>query len=149
MTSLPHQNDVDAKSAQTGMPGLSSSQIDTLRHALQGTKAKIVLPHEEGYEAAIRCWSKAAEKPAGVAIIPTNAEEVSLAVKFAVETGLELAVKGGGHSSSGASCTDGGVLIDLSAMRAVKVDPSEQLIYVQGGNAQSWPRLLQPSTQLH
>lgn len=130
MTSLPHHNGIDAKSAQPKGPGPTRSQIDLLRHAFQGTEAKIVLPHEEGYSAAIRCWSKAVEKPAGVAIIPTNAKEVSIAVKFAVETGLELAVKGGGHSSSGASCTDGGVLIDLSAMRTVKVDSAEQLIYV-------------------
>ncbi|KAH0362084.1 hypothetical protein KCU65_g8307, partial [Aureobasidium melanogenum] len=133
MASQPHQNGGDAKSGQSDKSGLSSPQIDILRQAFQGTKAKIVLPRDEGYGAAIRCWSKAAEKPAGVAIIPTNAEEVSIAVNFAVKTGLELAVKGGGHSSSGASCTDGGVLIDLSAMRAVRVDPAEQLIYVEGG----------------
>lgn len=137
MVSLPHHNGGDAKSVQSDRFGLSSSQIDALRHALQETKAKFVLPHEEGYDGAIRCWSKAAEKPAGVAVIPTNAEEVSIAVKFAVDTGLELAVKGGGHSSSGASCTDGGVLIDLSVMRAVRVDPAEQLIYVEGGNARN------------
>lgn len=145
VASLPHQNGVDANRAQLEKTSLSDPQINTLRHAFEGTKAKIVLPHEDGHSAAIRCWSKAAEKPAGVAIIPTNAEEVCIAVKFAVETGLELAVKGGGHSSSGASCTDGGVLIDLSAMRAVKVDPAKQLIYVQGGDPQLWPRLDKPS----
>ncbi|KAG9604326.1 hypothetical protein KCU77_g749, partial [Aureobasidium melanogenum] len=133
MASLSHQNGIDAKSTHPEKPALSSPQVDTLRQALQETKAKIILPHEAGYDAAIRCWSKAAEKPASVAVIPTSAEEVSIVVRFAVKTGLELAVKGGGHSSSGASCTDGGVLIDLSAMRAVKVDPAEQLIYVQGG----------------
>ena len=116
---------------------LSSSHIDALRHALHGTKARVVLPHEEGYDAAIRCWSRAAEKPASVAVIPTNTEEVSIVIKVATNTGAELAIKGGGHSSAGASCTDGGILIDLSAMRAVKVDPAEQLIFIQGGKCSS------------
>lgn len=133
MASQSYQNGGDAKTIQPARSSLSSSQINTLRQAFQDTKAEVVLPHDEDYGAAIRCWSKAAEKPAGVAIIPTNAEEVSIAVSFAVETGLELAVKGGGHSSSGASCTDGGVLIDLSAMRAVRVNLAEQIAYVEGG----------------
>lgn len=55
------------------------------------------------------------------------------AVKYANDQGLDLAVKGGGHSTAGASSTDGGLLINLSKMRHVNVDAEKRLLYVQGG----------------
>jgi hypothetical protein len=60
-------------------------------------------------------------------------EEVSKLVKFASDNKLDLAVKGGGHSTGGTSSTEGGLAIDLSGMRNVRVDQDSKLIVAQGG----------------
>jgi FAD/FMN-containing dehydrogenase len=59
--------------------------------------------------------------------------DVAAAVRFAVAEGLEIAVRGGGHNVSGRSVLDGGLVIDLSLMRGVDVDPAAKLARVQGG----------------
>lgn len=64
---------------------------------------------------------------------PTNAEDVSKAVLFAQKNDLEVAVLGGGHSTSGSSSSEGGLVIDLSKMRQVTVDPEKGTIKAQGG----------------
>ena len=113
---------------------VSKDDIDNLRQLLRGTQAEVRGPGDEGYDKSIDRWSKAAEKPAGVAIAPTSAEEVSVVVKYAAQHGLEVAVKGGGHSTAGVSSTDGGILIDLqSRMRKVTVDEDKKQLHVQGG----------------
>lgn len=107
--------------------------IVALRKALSNTEAQVLGPADEGYLTTIKRWSRAAEKSAAISVVPITAEEVSIAVKYASEHNLDLAVKGGGHSTAGASSTNGGVLIDLSGMRDVKVDPEKKLLHVQGG----------------
>lgn len=88
----------------------------------------------EPYINSIRRWSRAAEKPAGACLIPKSAEAVGVAVKYASEHNLKIAVKGGGHSTAGASSTDGGLLIDLNThMRTTKVDVGSKTIKVGGG----------------
>nr|POE53384.1 fad-linked oxidoreductase [Quercus suber] len=111
----------------------TESDINQLRKLLAGTKAKVLGPADDEYTKSIERWSRAAEKPAGIAVVPSTAHEVAVAVKFATENSFDLAVKGGGHSTSGASSTDGGILIDLGRMRDVRVDPEQKLLYVQGG----------------
>ena len=111
----------------------SAADIRALKNALVGTDAEVFGPCDEGYSATLERWSQTAEKPAGVSVLPSSAEEVSVAVKYATENGLDLAVKGGGHSTSGASSTDGGVLVNLGRMRHVKVDPEKKVLFVQGG----------------
>jgi FAD/FMN-containing dehydrogenase len=73
-----------------------------------------------------------ADRPALVAHC-TGAADVAAAVDFAREHGIEITVRGGGHSIAGLSSAEGGLLIDLSAMRAVEVDPEARLARVQGG----------------
>lgn len=112
---------------------VNAEDVQKMRNLLSGTDAQVFGPSDEGYSATIERWSRAAEKPAGVSIVPTTDKEVSIAVKYATDNGLDLAIKGGGHSTAGASSTDGGLLINLGKMRAVRVDPVKQLLYVQGG----------------
>jgi FAD/FMN-containing dehydrogenase len=108
--------------------------IIALRELLSHSQAKVLTPQDSGYNASIARWSRAAEKPVGVSIVPTTPEEVAIAVKYAIDHDLDVAVKGGGHSTAGASSTHGGLLIDLrSGMNGVRVDADEKLIYAQGG----------------
>jgi FAD/FMN-containing dehydrogenase len=83
-----------------GKRNVTDADISKLKELLSGTNAHVRGPSDPDYTKSIDRWSKAAEKQAGVAIVPTSAEEVSVAVKYAAEQGLDLAVKGGGHSVS-------------------------------------------------
>ena len=112
---------------------VTDDDIKHLRDLLSSTSAHVLAPGDEGYAHSIERWSRAAEKPAGVAIAPTTASEVSTAVKYATDNNLDLGVKGGGHSTAGASSTHGGVLIDLGRMRNVTVDTQTQRLRVEGG----------------
>ncbi|KAM0704888.1 hypothetical protein Q7P35_007675 [Cladosporium inversicolor] len=113
---------------------VTNEDITALRALLSTTAAKVLTPSDPDYATSIARWSRAAEKPAGASIIPTTAAEVGIALKYANDHDIDLAVKGGGHSTAGASSTSGGLLVDLRAgMRGVRVDAEKQLLYVQGG----------------
>ncbi|CAG8892004.1 unnamed protein product [Penicillium nalgiovense] len=64
---------------------------------------------------------------------PTNTEDLAITVRFARDSRLDLAVKGGGHSTDTSSTSDGGILIDLGGMRQVTVNPTDSTITAQGG----------------
>ncbi len=115
---------------------ITNDDISSLKSLLSSTSATVLTPNDTDYSASIKRWSSAAEKPAGVVVTPTSAEEVAIVVKYATENGIDLAVKGGGHSTAGVSSTDGGLLIDLNAkMRKVDVDTDKKLFIIQGGAA--------------
>ena len=124
--------------------GSIAQPTPTTRFKINATNTKelkSLLPHstlltpEDGdaYIASITRWSSAANKPAGLCLVPKSADEISIAVRYASEHNVDVAVKGGGHSTAGASSTDGGLLIDLGAMRAVSVNTDEKTITAQGG----------------
>lgn len=65
---------------------------------------------------------------------PVDAEDVSRAILFAKSSNLQIAIRGGGHSTSGTSAAEGGLVIDLSKhLNNVRIDPGNKLAYVQGG----------------
>ncbi len=64
---------------------------------------------------------------------PTSSSEVATAIRFAREHDLALAVRSGGHSAAGHSCCDGGLVVDMSRMRGVSVDPATRLATSNGG----------------
>lgn len=113
---------------------INADDISTLKSLLSATSPTLLTPQDQEYPASISRWSRAAEKPAGLVLTPSTAEEVAIAVKYATEQGIDVSVKGGGHSTAGVSSTDGGLLIDLHAkMRAVDVDVDRKLFRIQGG----------------
>lgn len=121
---------------------IRENDIQALGSLLEGTSAKLILPdNSDEYKAAIARWSMAASKPAGLVVQPSNPQEVSTVVEYANQNNIELAVKGGGHSTAGASSTEGGLLIYLQSMRQVSVEdwPTEpgQKVFRIGGGA-SW-----------
>ncbi|KPI40358.1 6-hydroxy-D-nicotine oxidase [Cyphellophora attinorum] len=117
----------------TSKSKVSPRDIDAIKQLLAGTSATVVTPDDSGYHDTIKRWSMAASKPAGVSILPTTADEVAKVVKYASENNLDLAVKGGGHSTAGASSTDGGLLFDLGKMRKVTFDKEREVLVIGGG----------------
>ncbi|KAH7380511.1 FAD binding domain-containing protein [Phaeosphaeria sp. MPI-PUGE-AT-0046c] len=114
---------------------INNDDISRLRDLIKDTDAEIVTSTEkEAYAASVRRWSRAAEKPAGACLVPKSADTISLALKYASEQNIDIAVKGGGHSTAGASSTDGGLLIDLNIhMRTTSVDAEKKIVRVGGG----------------
>lgn len=109
---------------------LTSEAIDQLRAQV---RADVLRPGEDGYDTARRIWNGMIDHHPGAIIRCLGAADVMAAVRFAAEHGIELSVKGGGHNVAGKAVTDGGLMIDLSLMRTVRVDPAAQRAQVGPG----------------
>jgi FAD/FMN-containing dehydrogenase len=121
----------EEKMTETLAPVLGEATVQELRDALRG---ELLLPGDDGYIEAKQVWNGAhdARMPAAVAVC-TGVADVIAALGFARAHDLTIAVRGGGHSVAGLSTVDGGMLIDLSAMRNVRVDPNARIAYVGPG----------------
>jgi FAD/FMN-containing dehydrogenase len=112
------------------VPPRETIAFDELSRSFRG---ELLLPASPGYDAARRIWNGATDRrPACIARCRGTAD-VAAAVRFARNRNLEIAVRGGGHNVAGTAVCDYGIVIDLSAMRAVSVDPVERTALVQGG----------------
>lgn len=112
------------------MNRLPAVKVDALKRGLRG---ELVLPDDPGYDAARSIWNAMIDKrPALIARCASTADVV-LAVNFAREAGIPLAVRGGGHNIAGSALCDDGLVVDLSAMRAAQVDPKASRVVVEGG----------------
>ena len=109
---------------------LDDSAVDDLRKAFDG---EIVRPTDAAYETARRAWNGMVDKRPAIVVRPRGTADVAAAVRFARKHDLEVAVRCGGHGTSGQSVTEGGVVIDLGLMRGVRVDPAARRAWVQGG----------------
>jgi FAD/FMN-containing dehydrogenase len=104
--------------------------FDALSARLAG---ELITPGDPGYETARRIWNGVIDKrPAAIARC-ADADDVALAIRFAAERGLPLAVRGGGHNVAGTAVVEDGLVIDLSTMRSVRLDASRLSVHVQGG----------------
>src|SRR3954452_4480820 len=109
---------------------IRSVRADHLRQAFGG---EIILPGDPGYDDARRVWNGMIDRRPALVVRPRNVADVTAAVRFARDTALPLAIRGGGHSLPGLSTCDDGIVIDLSAMRAVAVDPAARTARTEGG----------------
>ncbi|HEY0620180.1 MAG TPA: FAD-binding oxidoreductase [Kribbella sp.] len=112
------------------MTQLADSILGDLRTTIGGP---VLGPLDPGYDDARRLWNAAIDRRPAVIARCQSAEDVSRAVEFAVANGLEIAVRGGAHSLSGASTVDDGLMIDLSLLNQVRVDPEAKRAQVGGG----------------
>jgi FAD/FMN-containing dehydrogenase len=97
-------------------------------------KGDIVTPSSPDYEQAIVRWAKNAQKNAKIIAFVKGEEDVVLAIKYAKQNNLPMAVHCGGHSAAGASSIEGGLVIDLARhMSYCKVDEEKKFAYVGGG----------------
>jgi FAD/FMN-containing dehydrogenase len=117
--------------SHTIAPVLGEATVQELREAVRGN---IVTPGEPGYEEACRIWNGAHDDRRPALIVScAGAADVIAAVGFARSNDLTIAVRGGGHSVAGFSTCDDGIVIDLSPMAGVRVDPSARRASVGGG----------------
>ncbi len=94
---------------------------------------ELLLPDHADYDAARHVWNGMIDRrPAAIARCQSVAD-VQAAVNFAREQGLEIAIRGGGHNAAGLAVVDNGLVIDLTAMNAVQVDPGQRLARAGGG----------------
>jgi FAD/FMN-containing dehydrogenase len=107
--------------------------MSDLQSFKQSFKGDVVTPLDADYADAISRWAANTQRNAQVVAFVKDAQDVALAIKYARENKLPIAIKCGGHSPGGASSTEG-LVIDLSRhMNSVRVDPEQKLAYVGGG----------------
>jgi FAD/FMN-containing dehydrogenase len=104
--------------------------IETFRHGFHG---QALLPSDAGYASARRIWNARIDKHPGLIARCSGVADVVRAVKFAGANNLLVAVRGGGHNVAGRALCDDGMVIDLSAMNGVCVDPELRTVRVQAG----------------
>ena len=107
---------------------------------------KLIRPQDGDYEQARQVWNGAIDKRPALIARCTTAADVVAVVNLARETRTPLAVRGGGHNVAGSGVCDGGVVLDLSGMRAVTVDPAGRRAHAGGGA--TWADL-DGATQAH
>lgn len=124
--------DVDAVTGDGRPVRLTGKSIDDLRSALRG---RVLLAADDGYDDARRILNPSFDKRPALIAQVTGTADIRTAVDFARDNGgLLLAVKCGGHSMSGQSTCDRGMMIDLSSFRDVRVDPVARRAWVTGGS---------------
>src|SRR6202521_2393841 len=94
---------------------------------------EVVLPGDADYDRSRVVWNAIADRRPAIIARCARSDDVVAAVRFAQEQNLLIAVRGGGHSVGGFSTCDGGIVIDLSLMRGVTVDPQRKVATAQGG----------------
>src|SRR5579884_27615 len=105
----------------------------TLQNFKANLHGELIVPGDETYDNARRVWNGMIDKyPAAIARC-VDVADVVRAVQFARNQHLEVAVRGGGHSFAGNGTCDGGLVIDLSPMKRVQVDPVKRIARVQAG----------------
>ncbi len=110
------------------------SDFAGLKDGLRGTA---IVGGEEGYDDARTVFNSMIDRRPAVIVQCEGIPDVVTALGFARERGLEVAVRGGGHSVAGMALTDGGVVIDLRRMNSVEVDPEARTAVVGGGATMS------------
>ncbi|SEP16159.1 FAD/FMN-containing dehydrogenase [Halogranum amylolyticum] len=109
---------------------LEETTIQTFSDQIHG---EVLQPDDEGYDEARTIWNAMIDKEPAVIARCTGTADVMTAVDFARDLSLRLAVKGGGHNVAGTALCDDGLVIDLSPMDSVRVDPDTQTARVQAG----------------
>lgn len=96
-------------------------------------KGEVLEPADDGFDDARGLWNTRFDRSPEAIALCTNSADVGASIDFARRTNVRLSVKGGGHSYAANSITDGGLLIDLSSMKAIRVDTEANSVTVEGG----------------
>jgi FAD/FMN-containing dehydrogenase len=108
----------------------TGATLEAFRKELRG---EVITPEDRSYEDARRIWNAMVDKRPALIARCLNPDDVAAAVRFARDQGLPLSVKGGGHGVAGKAIRENGLVIDLSLMNGLQVDPDRRTARVEGG----------------
>lgn len=109
---------------------LNPTRIAALRSSVRGP---VVLPGDPGYDDARAVWNGMIDRRPACIVQAAAASDVAPVLALARETGLPLAIRGGGHNVAGKGTVDGGIVLDMGALRAVAVDAAARTVRVESG----------------
>src|SRR5580704_10486443 len=112
-------------------PRLNAPAIAAFRRHLRGVT---LLPSDPGYVLKRRVWNAAIDKWPAAIVLCADAEDVAFALQIATDHGIAVTVRGGGHNVAGRAVDDGSLLLDMSALRGVSINPESRIATVQGGS---------------
>src|SRR6266705_2418913 len=110
-----------------------SMNLTPLQEFKSGLRGEVLDPGNAGYSSARRVWNGLIDRYPALIVRCTDHIDVLRAVQFAGSQNLPVAVRGGGHSSPGYSVCDDGIVIDLSQMRDISIDPVKGIARTQAG----------------
>jgi hypothetical protein len=109
---------------------IAPASLGNLRAQFRGA---LLQPGEEGYDEARRIWNGAIDRRPALIARCAGADDVVTAVRFARERDLDVSIRGGGHAVAGHAVCDGGLMIDLSLMKAIRIDSEARTARAAGG----------------
>jgi FAD/FMN-containing dehydrogenase len=104
-----------------------------MTEAIAGFRGEVIAPDDQTYDDSRRVWNAMFDRRPALIVRPTSVADVATAIRYARDRDLEIAIRSGAHSACGHSTTDGGLVIDLSKLRGVTVDPEKRTARVLGG----------------
>ena len=107
-----------------------AQSIEPLKAALRG---QLIQPEDAAYDAARRVYNGMIDKRPKLIVRAVDVADVMAAVRYGAENGLLTAIRGGGHNGAGLGTCDGGLVIDLSPMKGVRVDPAARTVRAGAG----------------
>jgi FAD/FMN-containing dehydrogenase len=127
---LKHPSTPAENRSEKGMTNISKETIENLKSKLKG---QIVLPSDSNYDEVREIWNAMIDRRPALIVRCAEADDVPDAISFAQENGLEISIRGAGHNIAGNASCDGGLMIDFSTMRGVRVDAEKKRAYVEPG----------------
>jgi FAD/FMN-containing dehydrogenase len=106
---------------------------ETIEEFRAGLRGELIGPEDEAYEAARKVYNAMIDKHPALIGRCSDVADIISAVNFARENDMLIAIRGGGHNGAGFGVCDAGLVIDLSGMRGIRVDPEARRVRVEGG----------------
>src|SRR5271167_2378767 len=122
--------DLDLRTLDGAVKAIRAEELQAFGAELRGT---LIDTNSPNYDQARTIWNAMIDRRPGLIARCCGAADVISAVRFAREHGVVVAVRGGGHNIAGSGICDGGLVIDLSLMKSVRVDPASQRAWVEPG----------------
>jgi len=121
---------IKVQTSNGGHTNIAESQIEEFKQSLSG---ELITPVDDQYESARKLWNGMIEKKPVLIARCTGVKDVIAAINFSKEYNLLFSIRSGGHNVAGTAIAEGGLVVDLSEMRSVTVDPEQRVAHAEGG----------------